>query len=45
MNGKLSVSLMCADLLHLAEQIKIYEKHDVDLIHIDVMDSQELFMM
>ena len=40
MNGKLSVSLMCADLLHLAEQIKIYEKHDVDLIHIDVMDSQ-----
>ena len=40
MNGTLSVSLMCADLLHLAEQIKIYEKHDVDLIHIDVMDSQ-----
>ena len=40
MNGKLSVSLMCADLLHLAEQIKIYDKHDVDLIHIDVMDSQ-----
>ena len=40
MNSKLSVSLMCADLLHLAEQIKIYEKHDVDLIHIDVMDSQ-----
>ena len=40
MNGKLSVSLMCADLLHLAEQVKIYEKHDVDLIHIDVMDSQ-----
>lgn len=40
MNGKLSVSLMCADLLHLAEHIKIYEKQDVDMIHIDVMDSQ-----
>lgn len=40
MNGKLSVSLMCADLLNLANDIKKYEENGVDYIHIDIMDSK-----
>ena len=40
MNGKLSVSMMCADLLHLEKDIKIYERTGVDYVHIDVMDSK-----
>lgn len=40
MNGKLSVSLMCGDLLNLEKEIKTYEKNGVDYIHIDIMDSK-----
>lgn len=40
MKGKLSVSLMCADLLNLANDIKKYEENGVDYIHIDLMDSK-----
>jgi len=36
---KLSISLMCADLLNLERQIKIFEKLNVDYIHIDLMDA------
>lgn len=39
MNGKLSISLMCADLLNLEKEIRIYEKYKIDYIHIDIMDS------
>ncbi len=39
MTCKLSVSLMCGNLLHLADDIKIYERSDVDYIHIDIMDA------
>lgn len=40
MEGKLSVSMMCADLLNLEKDIRIYEMTGVDYIHIDVMDSR-----
>ncbi|MDE6341974.1 MAG: ribulose-phosphate 3-epimerase, partial [Muribaculaceae bacterium] len=39
MTCKLSVSLMCGNLLHLADDIRIYERFDVDYIHIDIMDA------
>lgn len=38
-NKALSVSIMCADLLNLEQQIKIFEQLDVDMIHVDVMDA------
>lgn len=40
MVGKLSVSMMCADLLNLEKDIRIYEQTGVDYIHVDVMDSR-----
>lgn len=39
MTCKLSISLMCGDLLHLADEIKVYEKYGVDFVHIDIMDN------
>lgn len=36
--GKLSVSILSADLAHLADQVKVVEPY-ADLIHIDVMDA------
>jgi ribulose-phosphate 3-epimerase len=36
--GKLSVSILSADLAHLADQVKLVEPH-ADAIHIDVMDA------
>lgn len=40
MEGKLSVSLMCADLLNLGSEVRIYERNGVDYIHVDIMDSK-----
>ena len=40
MQGKLSVSLMCGDLLHIEKELRIFEHQNVDYIHIDVMDSR-----
>jgi len=40
MNGKLSVSLMCGDLLHLGNEIRTFESNNVNYIHIDIMDSK-----
>ena len=37
--GKLSVSLMCADLLDMGAQIATFEKCGVDYLHIDIMDG------
>lgn len=31
---------MCADFLHLEEEIRLFEKHAVEWLHIDVMDGQ-----
>jgi ribulose-phosphate 3-epimerase len=36
--GKLSVSILSADLAHLADQVKLVEPH-ADAIHIDVIDA------
>lgn len=38
--GKLSVSLMCADLMNIEHDIRVLEKNDVDFLHIDIMDGQ-----
>ena len=40
MNGKISASMMCADLVHLKETIKVFEEEAVDYLHIDVMDGE-----
>lgn len=37
--GKISASLMCADLLNLEKEIKILEDGGVDYFHIDIMDG------
>lgn len=37
--GKISVSLMCANLLHLADDIAALEAAGVDMLHIDIMDN------
>jgi ribulose-phosphate 3-epimerase len=34
----LTASLVCADLMHIADQIKQLEEANIDYIHIDVMD-------
>ena len=36
--GKLSVSILSADLAHLADQVRLVEPH-ADAIHVDVMDA------
>jgi len=36
---KLSVSLMCADLMNIESQIRILEAQKVDFLHIDIMDA------
>ena len=37
--GQLSVSLMCADLMNMAKEIKVLEENGVDFLHIDIMDA------
>lgn len=37
--GKISASLMCADLLNLASDIECLEKSGIDYLHIDIMDG------
>ena len=39
MNCSLSASLMCADLLNLADEINRLTDDNVDMLHIDVMDA------
>lgn len=36
--GKLSASILAADLAHLADEVKLVEAH-ADVIHVDVMDA------
>lgn len=37
--GKISASMMCADLMHLKEDINIFEQKKIDYLHIDIMDG------
>ena len=37
--GKLSVSLMCADLMNMEHDVRILERNNVDYFHVDVMDG------
>ena len=36
---QLSPSMMCADIFALAETIRLFEKHKISYLHIDVMDG------
>ena len=38
-NGKLSVSMMCADLMNITHDVRILEENGVDYLHIDIMDA------
>ena len=38
-NGKLSVSMMCADLMNIERDVKKLEENGVDYLHVDIMDS------
>ena len=37
--GKISVSVMCSDLMNLERDIKQLERNGVDYLHVDVMDA------
>jgi len=37
--AQLSPSMMCADIFKLGETIRVFEKHGVSFLHIDVMDG------
>lgn len=37
--GKLSVSMMCADLLNIEHDVRLLEQNKVDYLHIDIMDA------
>lgn len=37
--GKLSASLMCADLMNIEHDVKVLQNKGVDYLHIDVMDG------
>lgn len=37
--GKLSVSVMCADLMNLEREVRLFEDNHVDYLHVDVMDA------
>lgn len=40
MNNRISASLMCADPFNLSETIQVMEKHNIDYLHIDIMDGK-----
>lgn len=35
----ISPSMMCADFMHLEEEIRVFEKYNIPLLHIDIMDG------
>ena len=39
MKKQLAPSLMCCDFLNFKAQLELFEKHHIDLLHIDVMDG------
>lgn len=38
-SGKLSVSMMCADLMNISRDVKVLVENGVDYLHIDIMDA------
>lgn len=36
----LSPSMMCADFLHLNEELSVLKSEEVDMLHVDIMDGQ-----
>ena len=40
MKKKIAPSLMCCDFFNLKEQIETFERNDIELLHIDVMDGK-----
>jgi len=38
--SKISVSLMCADPFCLSKSIESFEKHNIDYLHLDIMDGK-----
>lgn len=40
MKMKIAPSLMCADMLNLKKDIEIFEKTEIDYLHIDIMDGK-----
>ena len=39
MNKKIAPSIMCVDFLELQKYIETFEKNDIDLLHLDIMDG------
>jgi ribulose-phosphate 3-epimerase len=39
MQGKISASMMCSDLIDLKETVRIFEQEGIEYLHIDVMDG------
>jgi ribulose-phosphate 3-epimerase len=39
MGGKISPSIMCADFIHLKDNIRILEQAGVEYLHFDIMDG------
>ena len=39
MKGKIAPSMMCANFLHLWDDIQIFEKCGIEYLHIDIMDG------
>lgn len=40
MNGMISASMMCSDLVHLQHTIHTFEEEKIEYLHIDVMDGE-----
>ena len=38
--SRISASMMCLDLINLKDAIKLFEKKNIDYLHIDVMDGE-----
>ena len=36
---KIAPSLMCADFIHLGEELDLMKAHDIEYLHVDIMDG------